>query len=922
MSNHHPNAVLSRLQSLIPTPIQASIDVDDILALHERHAMDAMTHTRLGGPPLPVFGVPLRQVLMYAAAADSNPPVPLVAHACVCELAQRQFQNTSSHPLTSSPPPTPAARTALLRLTHAFDCPPYAPPPSQLSNCTTQELAVLLKVFVLALPEPVLIPAIAEGVWRWCVRPAAEEKNDDDARRVDIASTLLQLLPSPNLALLALLLSFFANQVDARHYDALARVYGAALFGFTKLHSRSAGSRLPTPDARATRTAMWFLQRWTRIEPSLPSPFRFLTRRRFAPPLPSSTSHTGSQTRLPRPRSGLPSRIQPPNSPYFRQRSTSLAVPPTSHRHLKAVPASGSQRRLSVSFETPEKHGHLRQDASKRQRYRAASMVIPPGVVDLGLDPSPLAHQNTRARTRPVSWIGSGRAPTEDGERDEEVLLPGGSTRVTVSRRVTASVPALGGHYEENEAIVIAPDVDLNLDANPTPHATLSTSGDIPRHALEAAGMECIHDEPDPCGRSRSGGDDGDGERVEGGHVALAREISSCSTPARAFTHWPLSLKPPTNTRLDLYPTVDERLLDVTLPPLPPLEFELGLTSGDELSMAPSPLIENFDVATPLARPDPFLPLSSSSPGLQNMLGDSDQALRRSPTAQLAYARSLSSALHDSEDAEDAEVVVEAGRQLWGSTAGDEVQEGDVDGAEPEGDGSSLPEPRMNGLATPHLERDVESSALRTSDDVNALPTSPSIQPAPLQVSQSTSRSPALPQSPSPSSSPSPPPSGRTSPMHLSPLPSPWSPLASPSSEQAKPVGPQQPSHLELNTSTRGSGMPMSNSWPHSVEAPDTLVPRPSYSSVPINIALPDSTGFSSTTRSPIPFLESGAPAREGAAAGIRMHVRTDVDAWAECARLRAELEVARRERDEAREVVREMREVVGLRGGVGEGRT
>lgn len=78
---------------------------------------------------------------------------------------------------------------------------------------------------------------------------------------VQIARTLLLLLPSANLSLLLYLMTFL-NQIHQHGMDIedIAALFGSAVFGARKGDTRS--------DARASLTMCWFLHRWSNISAS------------------------------------------------------------------------------------------------------------------------------------------------------------------------------------------------------------------------------------------------------------------------------------------------------------------------------------------------------------------------------------------------------------------------------------------------------------------------------------------------------------------------------------------------------------------------------------------------------------------------------------------------------------------------------
>ncbi|KAF4569962.1 hypothetical protein EYR40_008945 [Pleurotus pulmonarius] len=283
--------------------IRDLLDVDEIFALHDRDIMDRREREDHRGlrndQGLTVFGVHLRQVSMYASgflplaseARSCAYEIPLVASMIIQELQERGV--TSALPFLH---PKPASRARILHLCQLFDSPPYYPPSAPPFSESTTDLCALLKMYVLALPEPIFSEALSEGLWRWCIRPSLEENDlralesrnfqpTAEGTRIRIAALLFRLLPSANVGLLVHLLDFFSRfgthdvpegtkmeegaPSSQTEYTEAGRLFGEAMFGSSSggEKSKSRQSAKIPGNARAVSIMLWVLRCWSSIRP-------------------------------------------------------------------------------------------------------------------------------------------------------------------------------------------------------------------------------------------------------------------------------------------------------------------------------------------------------------------------------------------------------------------------------------------------------------------------------------------------------------------------------------------------------------------------------------------------------------------------------------------------------------------------------
>jgi hypothetical protein len=171
-----------------------------------------------------------------------------------------------------------------------------------LKDESTPDVCCLLSTFLMALPEPLIDPALFEPLFHWCVKPSCkrddkkrdvEAKYEDDARmaaqrrgeqikrrdfasktspvrwtkkeerkneelekqQIAIAVILFKLLPSAHFALLVYLLGFFTELPicpdNGMTLEESTKKFAEKLMGGGKAHSR--------------KVMMWLLTRWPRI---------------------------------------------------------------------------------------------------------------------------------------------------------------------------------------------------------------------------------------------------------------------------------------------------------------------------------------------------------------------------------------------------------------------------------------------------------------------------------------------------------------------------------------------------------------------------------------------------------------------------------------------------------------------------------
>ncbi|KAJ7252597.1 hypothetical protein C8J57DRAFT_1722826 [Mycena rebaudengoi] len=280
LKNSDPRALLRRLNALLDPKSQRIpdfLDVDHLMALHERDLMDREQRDaikvqarldRLQGSRVTngqtVFGTSLREATMHASnetvLGGYGHDVPIVVFRCVQELCR----HASHNPIPQGPSDLDRAR--LLALVSDFDSEPYFGSKTHL-NCPSElrEIYALLTTYLFALPEPILSSEMFEAAWAWCVLPSLRStdflENDNRSRRhvppdagIHIAQLLLQLLPLPNFSLLVYMMGFFQRLPHMGTEDVARAVF--------------VGNATQAIDGRAERASMmmrWFLDHWDAI---------------------------------------------------------------------------------------------------------------------------------------------------------------------------------------------------------------------------------------------------------------------------------------------------------------------------------------------------------------------------------------------------------------------------------------------------------------------------------------------------------------------------------------------------------------------------------------------------------------------------------------------------------------------------------
>ncbi|KAJ7625485.1 hypothetical protein FB45DRAFT_67006 [Roridomyces roridus] len=280
LNNSDPRALLRTLDTLLDPQSQRipeHLDVDHLMALHERDAMEreqreaikvqarmdrAQGSVSYNGRT--VFGSSLREATMYASCATVlggyEHDLPIVVFRCVQELCRHGHHT----PIRQRPPD----RDRLLALISAFDSEPQFGLKTHFDSPTElAEIYGLLTTYLLALPDPILDSEMFEALWAWCILPSLRRTDflDDTPARchvgpdagVRIAHLLLRLLPLPNFSLLVYMMGFFQRLPHLVTED----VGRAVIAGRCAVESNVA-------EGRATRAATmlrWLLDRWDAI---------------------------------------------------------------------------------------------------------------------------------------------------------------------------------------------------------------------------------------------------------------------------------------------------------------------------------------------------------------------------------------------------------------------------------------------------------------------------------------------------------------------------------------------------------------------------------------------------------------------------------------------------------------------------------
>ncbi|KAK0469110.1 uncharacterized protein EV420DRAFT_1492550 [Desarmillaria tabescens] len=221
------------------------LEMDDLLALHERELMERRNGRGSRQSSLDmsmnIFGVPLRQVSMYASTAailgGLEHELPIVVYSCVEEL----YRGIKSQPIVAG---SSSARVA--HLVETFDSPPHFGCTTSLFKESEGDVYALLTTFLSRLPEPVIYPeGIMHTLRQFCTGTHHTQFQDLRLRTVQL---LLRLLPSANLSLFIYLLAFLSQVVQEQPGvdENIANAFGDWIFG------TEAG----------TPMMIWFLKNW------------------------------------------------------------------------------------------------------------------------------------------------------------------------------------------------------------------------------------------------------------------------------------------------------------------------------------------------------------------------------------------------------------------------------------------------------------------------------------------------------------------------------------------------------------------------------------------------------------------------------------------------------------------------------------
>ncbi|KIK56296.1 hypothetical protein GYMLUDRAFT_47284 [Collybiopsis luxurians FD-317 M1] len=316
-SKRDPRMILDELASLIGSGqrdrLNQYLPLDVMLAVHERELMEGAarlqraksikSHSDGSGAiinssaPPGVFGIPLRQISLYASTkavlGGFEHDLPIVVFACVEEL-YRSGISTPSNPTPTSPLPNtfPTRRTLSLSPLDAqadgADGGEYEPrsntllsiydSPSEkfglmssLKDESSDNVYALLTTFLSRLPEPVLAPAeilqgLRDALWTWCVKPSSRSSRDQSGpvsipmtSRVRVAQLLLGLVPTPNLSLFIYLMAFSCQVLEIRMKRRTARESLAVLGGASSKRGNGSGEGVGAMSALEAQ--LWELER-------------------------------------------------------------------------------------------------------------------------------------------------------------------------------------------------------------------------------------------------------------------------------------------------------------------------------------------------------------------------------------------------------------------------------------------------------------------------------------------------------------------------------------------------------------------------------------------------------------------------------------------------------------------------------------
>ncbi|KAF9013758.1 hypothetical protein BDZ89DRAFT_1046650 [Hymenopellis radicata] len=226
-----PNILMRHLRKCLGQEfrqVQPFLDLDDLVALHERELMEREERD--------VFGAPLRQVAVYASTVTIlgglEHELPIVVYSCVEELYRA---------LKAPPSPARSSPTRVASLVQTFDTPPHFGCTTSLFRESESDVFALLSSFLSRLPEPIVYPQGIVAALAHCC----------SLQNVDAVQRILRLLPSANLSVFVYLLAFLSqvNQTKAGIEADLGDAFGQWLFGLVK------GPEL----------MVWFIRNWTGV---------------------------------------------------------------------------------------------------------------------------------------------------------------------------------------------------------------------------------------------------------------------------------------------------------------------------------------------------------------------------------------------------------------------------------------------------------------------------------------------------------------------------------------------------------------------------------------------------------------------------------------------------------------------------------
>ncbi|KAI3608946.1 Rho GTPase activation protein [Moniliophthora roreri] len=314
-----PDIIVKHLESLLGLDARLVdvLPVDDLVALHEREAMESATRLKSGqiSQSLSVLGIPLRQTSHYASTkailGKYEHDLPIIVFSCVEELYRFGLSITFSFEDFKH------ESKRLQELIAIFDSPERQFGAAVLlSNERLEDIYALLVTYLSHLPEPIFAPmeiggGLRNALWTWCFEPAYHMSTPSMIR---IAQLLLRLLPSPNLSLFVYLVAFACQMVAIQTKHKLSRnvpvspaqvdiekdlgagnfgqTFGPWMFGTSVSPTKSGASPVveENMDEKAAVMMTWFIRNWGEVINGL---FDDL------PPLGSSTWKSLNKARSP-----------------------------------------------------------------------------------------------------------------------------------------------------------------------------------------------------------------------------------------------------------------------------------------------------------------------------------------------------------------------------------------------------------------------------------------------------------------------------------------------------------------------------------------------------------------------------------------------------------------------------------------------